>query len=85
MNKRDDEKVIDYLNSENSYRDEFMKDYKGSGRKLFQEIKSRIKEDDGSPPYFDNGYYYYTRYEKNKQYPIYCRKKETSMQKRKFL
>ena len=75
MNKRDDEKVIDYLNSENSYRDEFMKDYKGLEEELFQEIKSRIKEDDSSVPYFDNGYYYYTRYEKNKQYPIYCRKK----------
>ena len=75
MNKRDDKKVIDYLNSENSYRDEFMKDYKGLEEELFQEIKSRIKEDDSSVPYFDNGYYYYTRYEKNKQYPIYCRKK----------
>ena len=26
---RDDKKVIDYLNSENSYRDEYMKEYKG--------------------------------------------------------
>ena len=32
--------------------------------------KSRIKEDDSSVPYLDNGYYYYTRYEKDKQYPI---------------
>ena len=38
MNKRDDKKVIDYLNSENSYRDEFMKDYKGLEEELFQEI-----------------------------------------------
>ena len=75
MNKRDDKKVIDYLNSENSYRDEYMKSYKGL-EENFQEIKSRIKEDDSSVPYLDNGYYYYTRYEKDKQYPIYCRKKE---------
>ncbi len=75
LNQRDDKKVIDYLNAENSYRDLYMKDYKGLEEDLFQEIKSRIKEDDSSVPYLDNGYYYYTRYEKGKQYPIYCRKK----------
>ena len=75
LNQRDDKKVIDYLNAENSYRDIFMKDYKGLEEELFQEIKSRIKEDDSSVPYLDNGYYYYTRYEKGKQDPIYCRKK----------
>ena len=75
LNQRDDKKVIDYLNAENSYRDLYMKDYKGLEEELFQEIKSRIKEDDSSVPYLDNGYYYYTRYEKGKQYPIYCRKK----------
>jgi oligopeptidase B len=53
-----------------------MKDYKGLENELFEEIKSRIKEDDSSVPYLDNGYYYYTRFEKGKQYPIYCRKKD---------
>lgn len=75
LNQRGDKKVIDYLNAENSYRDLYMKDYKGLEEELFQEIKSRVKEDDSSVPYLDNGYYYYTRYEKGKQYPIYCRKK----------
>ena len=73
LNQRGDKKVIDYLNSENSYRNEYMKDYKKLEEDIFLEIKSRIKEDDSSVPYYDNGYYYYTRYEKNKQYPIYCR------------
>ena len=77
LNQRGNKKVIDYLNDENSYRDEYMKDYKGLEEDLFQEIKGRIKEDDSSVPYFDNGYFYYTRYEKDKQYPIYCRKKES--------
>ena len=44
--------------------------------KYIQEKKNRAKEDDSSVPYLDNGYYYYTRFEKGKQYPIYCRKKE---------
>ncbi len=42
---------------------------------LFEEMKSRIKEDDSSVPYLYNGYYYITRYEKGKDYPIYARKK----------
>ena len=75
LNQRDDKNVINYLNAENAYRDEYMQDYKNLEEELFLEIKSRIKEDDSSVPYLDNGYYYYTRYEKNKQYPIYCRKK----------
>ena len=77
LSNRGDSNVIDYLNSENQYRDDFMKDYKTLENDIFKEIKSRIKEDDSSVPYFDNGYFYYTRYEKDKQYPIYCRKKES--------
>ena len=76
LKERDNPKVIDYLNAENSYRDKYMKDYQSLEKKLFEEIKSRIKEDDSSVPYFENGYFYYTRYETGKQYPIYCRKKE---------
>ena len=76
LNERDNPEVIDYLNAENDYRDAYMKDYKNLENELFEEIKSRIKEDDTSVPYLDNGYYYYTRYEKGKQYPIYCRKKD---------
>ena len=76
LKERDNPKVIDYLNAENSYRDKYMKDYQSLEKKLFEEIKSRIKEDDSSVPYFENGYFYYTRYEAGKQYPIYCRKKE---------
>ena len=74
LNQRGNKKVIDYLNSENSYRDEYMKDYKKMEEDIFLEIKSRIKEKDSSVPYYDNGYYYYTRYEKDKEYPFHCRK-----------
>ena len=44
---------------------------------MFDEIVGRIKKDDESVPYLDNGFWYYTRYEKNKEYPIHCRKKES--------
>jgi oligopeptidase B len=44
---------------------------------LFEELKARIKEDDESVPYKYNGYWYITKFEKGKDYPIYTRKKET--------
>ena len=43
-------------------------------KELFNEMKGRIKEDDSSVPYLLNEYWYITRYEKGKEYPIYTRK-----------
>ncbi|PQJ77946.1 S9 family peptidase [Polaribacter porphyrae] len=71
------QEVIDYLNSENTYFDRVTADTKDFQEALFLEMKGRIKEDDASVPYKSNGYFYITRYEKGKQYPIYSRKKET--------
>ncbi|WKZ68861.1 MAG: S9 family peptidase [Melioribacteraceae bacterium] len=75
MNQRDDQKVLDYLNAENSYTSEVMKKTEDFQQKLYDEIIGRIKQDDQSVPYKKNGYYYYTKYEEGKEYPIYCRKK----------
>ncbi len=71
------QKVLDYLNAENSYTDSVMKNTVDLQEKLFDEIIGRIKKDDESVPYFSNGYWYYVRYEEGKEYPIICRKKET--------
>lgn len=71
------QKVKDYLNAENDYFDKKMAHTKKFREELFEEMKSRIKEDDESVPYKDNGYFYITRYEIGGQYPIYSRKKET--------
>ncbi|MEO8233210.1 MAG: S9 family peptidase [Ignavibacteriota bacterium] len=67
--------VIKYLDEENDYCEKVMDHTKLLQDKLFNEMKSRIKEDDESAPYLDNGYFYYYRTEIGKQYPIYCRKK----------
>ena len=76
-NKDDQTKdVIDYLEKENEYYNTVTNYTKDFEENLFQEMKGRIKEDDSSVPYKDNGYYYITRYEIGKQYPIYSRKKE---------
>jgi len=67
--------VIDYLKAENAYDDTVMQSTKALQEKLFAEMKGRIKEDDETVPQLDNGYYYYTRTEKGKQYRTNCRKK----------
>lgn len=77
LNQREDQKVLDYLKAENTYLDTMMSGTKDLREKLYQEMKSRIKEKDESLPYKDNGYWYYARFEEGKQYPVYCRKKET--------
>lgn len=71
------QEVFDYLNAENNYFEEVMADTKEFQESLFEEMKSRIKEDDESVPYFRNGYFYITRYEKGGQYPVYTRKKSS--------
>jgi oligopeptidase B len=71
----DSNKVIDYLNAENTYLDTMMSGTKEFQKSLFTELKARIKEKDESVPYLKNGYYYYTRTEDGKQYYKYCRKK----------
>lgn len=75
LNNREDQRVIDYLESENKYLDTMLSPTKTFQAALFDEMKSRIKEDDSSVPYFKKGYFYYTRYEEGGQYPIHCRKK----------
>ncbi len=75
LNERENPEVIEYLNQENNYYNQATAHTKEFQNTLFEEMKARIKEDDNSVPYFYNGYYYITRFEKGKDYPIYTRKK----------
>ena len=75
MRDRDNPEVIDYLNAENAYREKIMKGTENLQDRLYDEIVGRIKKDDSSVPYLLDGYYYYTRFEGDKEYPLYCRKK----------
>ncbi|MBF4471571.1 S9 family peptidase [Flavobacterium sp. HJJ] len=85
LNDRENPEVIDYLNQENAYYQEKTAHTKDFQTALFEEMKSRIKEDDQSVPYLYNGYYYITRYEKGQNYPIYSRKKESLTAKEEIL
>jgi len=77
LNDRENEEVIDYLERENDYYNKMTAHTKNFKADLFEEMKGRIKEDDASVPYFYNGYYYITRFETGKDYPIYSRKKDS--------
>src|SRR5215510_2441202 len=77
MRYREDPEVLKYLHAEQDYLEEIMGHTKPLQETLFQEMKGRIKEDDSSAPEKDGEYFYYTRYEQGKQYPFYCRKKES--------
>ena len=69
-------KVLAYLNAENDYADAVMKHTDPLQQKLFEEMKGRIKEDDETVPYLDNGYWYQTKYFPGKEYPVIYRRKE---------
>lgn len=77
LNDRENPEVIKYLNEENAFREKEMKHTEELQNNLFEEIKGRIKEDDQSVPYKRNGYWYYVKFEKGDQYPLYCRKKDS--------
>jgi oligopeptidase B len=77
LRERENPEVLDYLTRENDYNERMTAHTKQLQEDLFQEVKKRIKEDDSSVPYKLNGYWYITRFEKGKDYPIYSRKKET--------
>jgi oligopeptidase B len=75
LRDRKNPEVKAYLESENAYADTFMKPTESLQAKLYAEMLGRIKETDLSVPYRQGDFFYYSRTEKGKQYPIYCRKK----------
>ncbi|HSB43094.1 MAG TPA: S9 family peptidase [Methylomirabilota bacterium] len=74
MRQKDDPEVDAYLRAENAYTDAVMKPTVALQESLYAEMLARIKEDDQTVPYRRRGYFYYSRTEKGKQYPILCRK-----------
>ncbi|MCP3981926.1 MAG: S9 family peptidase [bacterium] len=77
LKEREDPEVIDYLEQENEYTAALMQHTEDLQEALFEEIKGRIKQDDASVPYRFDDYFYYTRYEDGKEYPFYCRKRDS--------
>ncbi|HZF97732.1 MAG TPA: S9 family peptidase [Pseudoxanthomonas sp.] len=73
--KREDKAILAYLNAENAYADAVLAPTKALQETLYGEIVGRIKQDDATVPYRERGYWYYTRFETGKDYPIRARRK----------
>jgi oligopeptidase B len=77
LRDRDDPEVLKYLRAESDYLEEVMGHTKPLRDTLYAEMKGRMRETDSSVPERRGAYFYYTRTEAGKQYPIYCRKKDS--------
>jgi oligopeptidase B len=75
LRQRENPEVIAYLEAENAYTEAMMAHTADLRQKLFEEIKGRIKQTDLSVPFKLDDYFYYTKTEEGKEYPIYARKK----------
>lgn len=75
MRDRESAEVISHLNSENTYTKIMMAPVEQLEKDLFQELKSRVKEDDSTVPAKRGDYYYSARYEIGQQYPLHVRQK----------
>lgn len=71
---RTDKEVLAYLEAENAYKASMTAHTRALEDRVYGEIVARIKQDDSSVPYRKRGYWYYTRFETGKEYPIYARK-----------
>jgi oligopeptidase B len=72
---RKNPEMLAYLKAENEYANALLASSKPLNDKLFAEITGRIKQDDASVPYHLRDYWYYTRFETGKDYPIAARRK----------
>jgi oligopeptidase B len=71
---RENPEMLAYLNAENAYADQVMQPLRPLQEKVYEEIVSRIKQDDSSVPYRKRNHWYYTRFETGKDYPIHARR-----------
>ena len=71
---RSSPEVLDHLRAENAYREAMTHADRPLEDALYREIVGRIRQDDASVPYRDNGCWYYHRYEAGDEYPVYVRR-----------
>jgi oligopeptidase B len=77
LRQRSSPQVRQYLEAENAYAEQVTASQKPFAETLYNETLSHIKQSDTTVPYRKHGYWYYSRTEEGKQYPVLCRKKET--------
>jgi oligopeptidase B len=75
LREKSNPEVIKYLEAENAYTEAMTADLQPFAAALYQEMLGHIKQTDLSVPTRRGPYYYYSRVQEGKQYPIQCRKK----------
>ena len=73
---RKDPAMLAYLEAENAYADVLLAPSKPVQDAMYGEIVARIKQDDASVPFRERGWWYYSRFEAGKDYPIHARRKD---------
>jgi len=74
LRDKENPELLAHLEAENTHTTAAMAHTEDRQKFLYEEILSRIQQSDLSVPVKDGPYFYYTRTEEGKQYPIYCRK-----------
>ena len=77
LREKQNPEVMAYLEAENAYTAAGMRHTEALQERIYHELLGRIKETDLSVPYRQGGFWYYTRTEQGKAYPIYCRRPGT--------
>ena len=67
--------IMEYLNAENAYADAALAHIQPLQNKLIAEMRARIKEDDSTVPSYDNGYWYWRRFDTGAEYPVLLRQR----------
>ncbi len=75
LREKSNPKVVAYLDAENAYTKAMTADLAPFQDALYKEMLARVKQTDLSVPVQRGDYFYYSRTEEGKQYPIQCRRK----------
>lgn len=75
LRERENQQVIDWLNAENAYTEAVLAPIAGLRKELLEEMTGRIRQDDSTVPFADNGYLYRQFYLTGKEFPILARQK----------
>ncbi|MFK8049592.1 MAG: S9 family peptidase [Halioglobus sp.] len=77
---RSDLDVIRHLEAEKNYANIVLAHTAGLQRQLYQEITQNLQRREKSIPHFSNGYWYYSRYDENEEYPVHMRRKGAALE-----
>ena len=77
LRQKSDPEVVRYLEDENAYTDRSLAHTRATRDSMYREMLGRVKETDLSVPVKNHGWWYYSRTEQGKPYPIFCRKRES--------